>query len=218
MSSKLVELELEGCDKITDISLQALAVYFSGKYGPNDNISNNENTDDEEKEDDNIENSNYSNRSSLKKLWISASKVSPNGVHLITKKCRSLVDIRLDDCIKVLGSFLDVVVANDVWEYQQQLMLQKELKLHLQQKMYSRAGQSNATASARSSRLPVPIKHHRRSSSSRSSSIDSINSRNGPESASDFIESEFLMPKPKNWCRLEGEDAIKRVRMFKGKW
>ncbi|KAJ3196599.1 SCF ubiquitin ligase complex subunit [Irineochytrium annulatum] len=182
-------LEVDWCPKVTDVSLQTLAVHRSGGRGGGGQYHRMSSGVRGAKAE-------FANNAMapIRRLWCCGTGVTANGVRLLARECGGLVEVRLDGCARLTGSFIETI-AFEAW--------QEVEGVRLRRKSLGKSRPGSAAAGEREvgkSRLPVRV---------------TAKSFGGTGSPRASVDSAVQRP-PFGWCRLESWHAIQRVAEYDG--
>ncbi|KAI9339404.1 hypothetical protein BDR26DRAFT_390496 [Obelidium mucronatum] len=212
-------LDLDGCHLLTSVTPGKISSIFAGvsKLGPIDPPTHDKPTNMLDLIDG-IGRLKFMTLSPLKSLGLSATEVDADSIRTLIRECGALVEVRLDGCDLISGTFIESV-AQDCWALME--AEREEARLLRQKKLAVAAASSSAVDMARkgslASRLPVPV--NKRStvvviggvstppSSPHQTVSSGVSAMSSPPSKSTM---------PYDWCRLIGPIAMKRVATFEG--
>ncbi|KAJ3329606.1 hypothetical protein HDU76_007562 [Blyttiomyces sp. JEL0837] len=229
----LVELNLDWCSRVTDVSLQSLAVHMAGRArdSPNNNVNNNiiiENTLTNHSHQSSTSykpstttstrkasraNTSLAKSSSptspssssltngttpsprhrwistLERLGVCGTSITPQGIKLLSRECGALIELRLDGCVRVMGTVVELV-AVEAWKVKERVRRDSMKRVT--------PPQSPVGGAVMKSRLPVLKGKVASSSGSNSGEVD-------------------LKP-PIGWCRILDRESFDALAGWEGAW
>ncbi|KAJ3075162.1 hypothetical protein HDU98_008999 [Podochytrium sp. JEL0797] len=195
---QLSSLDLDGCELLTSTTALKIAETCAGVAEPGTPAPP---TDDRPSTNmlellDSVGRLKFMTRSLLKRVGLSGTRVTAGDVRRLVRECGGLVEVRVDGCEGVEGSFVKVV-AGECWEVEEET----RMRVERQKKAEDAGGKggSGVDMARRGSRLPLPVKKML-----------------SPPVSPPMQARKLGAAMPRDWCRLIGVEALKRVADFEG--
>ncbi|KAJ3014658.1 UNVERIFIED_CONTAM: hypothetical protein HDU68_000183 [Siphonaria sp. JEL0065] len=204
---QLETLDLDGCPLITSATVHKITSVLAGvaKLGAVEPPTHNKPTNMLDLIDG-IGRLKFMTLSPLKNVGLSETEVDANSIRTLVQECGSLVEVRLDGCDLISGTFIESV-ARDCWTVLEAKREEAQRKISTTAAVTAALdGVDMARKSSQASRLPVPVKR---------SAVIVIGGVNTPPASPPQLAKKAPTI-PHGWCRLIGVAAIKRVADHEG--